>query len=127
MANAPCIVGIYGDPIAAHLARSQLELAGIRAFLVDEHLPTFHPLMAGAIGGVKVMVAAADAAAARELLARPAEAHDERACPACGATRITMHHAGRRTALLTLLLLGIPIGRARAKASCEACRHTWRE
>jgi hypothetical protein len=127
METGPVVVGTYGDVMAAHLARLQLETDGVRSVLLDEHLVTAHPLISGAIGGVKVAVAAEDAKAAREILARPGSGHDEAACPACGSTRITTRHAGRRAAFLTILMLGIPIGRARSKVRCEACRNTWRE
>jgi hypothetical protein len=127
VANAPVIVGTFTDSMAAHLARAALEADGIQARLLDEHLLTVDPLIAGAIGGVKIVVAPADAKAAREVLTRPAEGHDATDCPKCGSTRIRMQHAGRRSAWLTILLLGIPIGRARSKARCEDCQHTWRE
>lgn len=126
MAEQPSLVGTYTDVMVAHLARARLEAEGIRAFLLDEHLLTMDPLIAGAIGGVKLVVAAADAEAAHEVLTRPPEASDEPACPACGSTRVQLHHAGRRSAFWTVLLLGIPIGRARAKGRCVDCRHTWR-
>jgi hypothetical protein len=126
IARQPTLVGTYSDVMAAHVARARLEAEGIRTFLLDEHLLTIDPLIAGAIGGVKLVVAAADADLARELLARPPAACDEPACPACGSQRIQMHHAGRRSAFWTILLLGVPIGRARAKARCEDCQHTWR-
>jgi hypothetical protein len=126
MAEQPTVVGTYSDVMAAHVARARLDAEGIRTFLLDEHLLTVNPLLAGAIGGVKLVVAAADADTAREVLARPAAASDAPACPACGSQRIRMHDAGRRSAFWTILLLGVPIGRARAKARCEDCRQTWR-
>jgi hypothetical protein len=118
MTEQPTVVGTYSDVMAAHVARARLEAEGIRTFLLDENLLTVNPLLAGAMGGVKLVVAAADADIARELLARPSAVCDEPACPACGSHRIQMHHAGRRSAFLTILLLGAPIGRARATARC---------
>ena len=126
MTNEPVIVETYDDSIAAHLARARLDSEGIEAWVLDEHLVTYDPLISRAVGGVKVMVSQADQVAAREILARKAVAEPS-VCPKCGSMHVTQHQAGRRSAFLTLLLLGIPIGRARPKSRCVDCQHTWRQ
>jgi hypothetical protein len=127
VSKEPVIVGTYGDSIAAHLARMCLESEGIKVSVVDENLVTLDPLITNAVGGVKLVVSGADAQAARQVLRRPESMDEQRSCPECGSTRVTLHEAGRRLAWITILLLGFPIGRARTMSSCEDCKHTWRE
>jgi len=62
------VVASYARPMDAHLTRTRLEAEGIRALLWDEQTITVDPLSALALGGVKVTVAANDAARAREIL-----------------------------------------------------------
>lgn len=62
------VVASYARPMDAHLTRTRLEAKGIRALLWDEQTITVDPLSALALGGVKVTVAANDAARAREIL-----------------------------------------------------------
>ncbi|HMS15769.1 MAG TPA: DUF2007 domain-containing protein [Planctomycetota bacterium] len=127
MDDGTFLVGTYNDVMTAHLVRSRLELEGIQVTLMDENMLTMDPLLTFAIGGIKVLVPAADAKAAREVVARSAAPRVESTCPACNSTHIKRHRSGRRSAFLTLIFLGFPFGRARPKARCEDCHHTWRE
>jgi hypothetical protein len=63
-----------GTSAEAGLARGFLEEHGLQAYLTDDHLGTTAPYLAagGGAGAVKVQVAGADAARARDLLARHA-------------------------------------------------------
>jgi hypothetical protein len=63
------VVGAFTSVHEAHLARSVLESAGIEASIADEHLVSMYWLYSNAIGGVKVLVAEAQADEAREVLA----------------------------------------------------------
>ena len=62
------VVAAFGRPIDAHLAKAQLEADGIQAFLLDEQAISVNPFYAPALGGVKLVVRAEDAARAREIL-----------------------------------------------------------
>ena len=90
----------YRDPIDAELARSQLESAGIAAFLLDRHLASIQWLYSNAIGGVKLQVEESDLEAAREVLADRREGDlveipeselppsEGDACPRCDSTEV---------------------------------------
>jgi len=56
-------------PVEAGMAKGLLESAGIEVLVEDVHLSSVDPLVRLAISGAKVLVPAADAAAAREVLA----------------------------------------------------------
>lgn len=81
------------------------------------------------LGGVKVQVAASDAARAREVLAEPVEpvesADDpEESCPSCVADEVEWDGTARRFAFALVALIGLPIPWKRMR--CLACDHTWR-
>jgi hypothetical protein len=61
-----------GSSVEAGLAQGLLEAHGVTAYLSDEYIGVVAPHLAagGGAGAVKVQVAAADAARARDLLAR---------------------------------------------------------
>jgi hypothetical protein len=52
----------------AHFVKSVLESEGIEVQVPDEHTLAIQPMYAAAIGGVRVMVPATEAARAKELL-----------------------------------------------------------
>jgi hypothetical protein len=61
-----------GSSVEAGLARGMLEAHGLTAYLSGEYIGTVAPYLSagGGVGAVKVQVASADAARARDLLAR---------------------------------------------------------
>ena len=123
----PVTVARFDTAPRAHVALALLESEGITAALFDEHFVQMDPLLSRAAGGIKLVVAGADAIAARTVLE---EARDPAAtaetCPACGSLDVTEHKGAVRAAWLSLLLLGIPIGRTRSRFACDACRHSWK-
>jgi hypothetical protein len=88
-------VASFNSPVEADIVRGQLREAGIEAFLADEALAGNFWALVNAVGGVKVQVADADLAPARELLQRqreppPADASAALSsgswrCPECGS------------------------------------------
>jgi len=111
--------------MAANLARTRLEAAGIPCFLSNEHLVSLLPLYSPITGGVRLHVRARDAEAALEILhAEPlplatepdvasfaADAPDPVTprCPRCGSSDVAYGPATRNTyefwpALLSVLL-----------------------
>ena len=68
------VIASFGRPWEAQLAKARLEAEGIRAFLLDEQVISVNPFYSPALGGVKLAVAAQDAARARELLGPSGEA-----------------------------------------------------
>jgi hypothetical protein len=90
----------YYEPLAAHLARTKLEAAGIPCFLTNENLVSLNRMYSPAAGGVRLHIYARDAAQAAEVLrepvvmqavrggqAAPAEPH-ALTCPRCGSADV---------------------------------------
>ncbi|HEX8657349.1 MAG TPA: DUF2007 domain-containing protein [Hymenobacter sp.] len=115
----------YYEPMAANLARTRLEAAGIPCFLSNEQLVSLMPLYSPITGGVRLHVRQGDAEAAAEILRTvpvpPATGPDEASfaadapdpvtprCPRCGSSDVAYGAATRNTygfwsALLSLLL-----------------------
>lgn len=115
----------FYEPIAANLARTRLEAAGIPCFLSNENLVAMMPLYSPITGGVRLHVRQADAVAALEILrAEPvplatgpdlasfaADAPDPVTprCPGCGSSDVAYGTATRNTygfwsGLLSVLL-----------------------
>ncbi len=63
----------YDDPFTAHFYRGLLEDHGLTCVIADEHHVAWNPLASIAIGGVRLMVLAQDAAQAREIIDAPVE------------------------------------------------------
>lgn len=79
----------YDNYIRANLQLNLLKGHGISCYLQDEHTITIDPLLSPAIGGMKLMVAAAEADEAIHLLEETEEHYlNELPCPSCGATRL---------------------------------------
>lgn len=64
-------VATFSKPEEAHLLRSQLESAGIAAFVKDEITVQTYWLYSNAIGGVRVQIDEADMEAARAFFNAP--------------------------------------------------------
>jgi len=62
----------FDNYIPAHIALGRLKDEFINCFLQDEYTVTIDPLLSNAIGGIKLMVAEAQAARALEILNTPA-------------------------------------------------------
>jgi hypothetical protein len=63
-------IAAYDLPSLAEVDRVFLEQEGISAFLADDNLVTMNWLLANAVGGAKLLVAASEAGRAAELLAQ---------------------------------------------------------
>ncbi len=127
MANPDSVIFLesFYEPMAANLARTRLEAAGIPCFLSNEHLVSLMPLYSPITGGVRLHVRRGDVAAALEIL------HDEPVplatgpdedsfaadapdpvtprCPDCGSSNVAYGAATRNTygfwsGLLSVLL-----------------------
>lgn len=63
----------YDYPFTAHFYRGLLEDHGLTCVIADEHHVAWNPLASIAIGGVRLMVLAQDAAQAREIIDAPVD------------------------------------------------------
>ena len=66
--DEPVTIRTCRDVQEAQLIRSMLEAGGIQAFIPDENTASLYPSQVLDTNGVRVLVAAADAGRARELL-----------------------------------------------------------
>jgi len=82
-------VQVYQNYIDAHIAKGQLEEAGIVCWLKDEHTVTTNPIWTNAVGGIKLMVAETAQQEARELLQQiDRQKRIHQACVNCGSHNI---------------------------------------
>ncbi len=97
------VLDSYYEPLAAHLARTRLEAAGIPCFLTNENLVSLNRMYSPVAGGVRLHVYERDAARAAEALREPTvmqasrgglaetskEVADSQACPRCGSHEVS--------------------------------------
>ncbi|GAL10927.1 hypothetical protein JCM19233_1912 [Vibrio astriarenae] len=62
------VVARFSFPHEAHIAKANLESAGIESFIADEHTVNTQWLYSNAIGGVRLMVSEEDLEEATEIL-----------------------------------------------------------
>ena len=122
------IIGRYSTPYEANMVKSQLESAGIPAFVADEHTVGMNWLYSNALGGVKVQVPESLASEAQSILATESEPTPElgaETCPKCGNNN-TEDSLDKRGSFLTWALLGLPLLLPAEKKRCNECSHRWR-
>jgi Putative prokaryotic signal transducing protein len=130
-------VASFSQPFEAHLARTRLEAEGIACVVSDEYLVRVDWLLSNAIGGVKLMVPAGEAAHAREALRpRPhlvvvaqagTPADGEMICPRCRSYDVYYSHYSRRIAGVFILLLGFLVPWRDRRWTCTQCGYEWKE
>ena len=118
-------VGTFTTTDEAHLLRSQLESAGIPAYLHSEYAAQNDWLRSNAIGGVRVQISDLDLDIAREFFASemidpPAEAETV-PCPACGSGQTGPDPLPRHVGIFTLLIFHIPWPFIRRRWHCADC------
>lgn len=125
-------VGTFSHPIMASLLASQLEAEGLEVFIDNAEMLTMDPLLAPALGGVKVSVRASDAEMGRDIARRPSEKPledlEESAvpCPRCTSYRTLRERFSSRMAFLTILLLGFPWPFRKKGWKCLDCGNAWK-
>ena len=65
------VLASYYEPVAAHLARTRLEAAGIACFLSNENMVSLNLMYSPAAGGIRLHVYQRDAERAAEALQPP--------------------------------------------------------
>lgn len=121
-------IACYSFLHEAHLAKVQLELAGIPVFLADKHINSLR----GGIPafGVRVQVSDSMAVAARKILSaqegsQPTTDEGPAVCPNCGSIR-TSESWGRFAYLMTMLFFGLPTLSPAKRMHCKGCGHRWK-
>lgn len=128
-------IASFSFPHEAHLAKAQLDAAGIPGFIADEYTINMQWLYSNAMGGVRLQVPAEFAEEAQALLTEPViilESEDtppalseaeHPCCPAC-ATALGERRTYRRAAMISWLLLGLPFFLGRDTRRCSSCGKT---
>jgi hypothetical protein len=126
----------YRDLSEAIVAQSLLESAGIKAWTRDENLVRMDWFYSNLVGGVRLQVDAADAAAAGEVLDQPVpeaipfgekEEFVQPRCARCGSIDISFLGSDRRAALTSVTLVGVPLPLGRESWECHACGARWQD
>lgn len=79
----------FNNYIDAHIVMGRLEEDGINCWLKDENTVTIDPILTNAVGGIKIMVYAAQAERAKKIIETiAAEKKQRQACPFCGSHNI---------------------------------------
>ena len=105
----------YDNYVPAHLDLGRLTEEGFACWLKDEHTVSIDPLLANAVGGIKLMVEEGQAREAWELLSRLRREHQQsRPCPQCGSHNMELVSTPRKAqnwiaALFTYSFLGYPM------------------
>ena len=128
-------VASFSQPVEAHLARTKLESEGIPCVVGDENLVRVDWLLSNAVGGVKLMVPAAELERAREAL-RPRPRlvvvsndvpEGEMICPRCHSDDVYYSRFNRRIAGFFILLVGFLIPWRDRRWACTQCGYEWKE
>jgi len=121
-------------PYEADILRSLLESEEIPVFLMDYHTICIKWFYSIALGGVKVQVHKNDFELAIEIIQsallkgqHQAKEYTEGICPNCGGTKTSPAVLGRQWAVLTWLVLGMPLIWPWIRLRCSECQHTWRD
>ena len=129
-------VGRYRDMPEAFVARAVLEEAGMECLLRDENTVRMDWLWSNLIGGMRLQVAAKDAAAARELLSQPmprefavdsGEEFEQPVCPRCRSRDVVLNDSDRKV-LAASMLISIPIPHRKPQGEewrCLSCGCKW--
>jgi hypothetical protein len=126
----------YRDLSEAIVGRATLESAGIFCFLQDENFLRLDWGAAIALGGLRLQVRPLDMQAAEELLSQPIpesieyESQSEYLqphCPRCGSIEITFEGSDRSAALVSTLVLAVPLPLGAESWRCQACGCRWED
>ncbi len=118
----------FSFPYEAHIARGKLEVAGIPAWVADEHLVNTQWLYSNAVGGVRLQVSHLDAQQALAVLHEneldeliEAQGNDPTRCPDCGSEDVLIKREGRAPAFLMMITLGFPLWPVDELICCQQC------
>ena len=115
----------------AHIAKANLESAGIHCYLADEFTVNTQWLYSNAIGGVRLMVEEKDIESARVLLGSdfsdaleeqiPPYDNEHEHCAYCGSHDVVTYTKGKRPAFLMFIVLGFPLFTYQHGYKCNQC------
>jgi hypothetical protein len=130
------VAGAFTSVHEAELARSVLEAAGIESALANEHLVSMNWLYSNAVGGVQVLISEDRFEEGRSLLESHAAVMDDAresagdqavdggigaTCERCGSTEFESALPGKRFAIFSWLIVGVPLGIPTRRRYCRRC------
>jgi len=105
------VVEIFSNYIDANIITGRLQAEDINCWLKDEHTVTIDPILTNAVGGIKLMVAEAQAERCIELLNQyKAEKQAAIRCPNCGSAEIQLVSTPRKPENWISAFLGFFLG-----------------
>lgn len=98
----------YDNYITAHIDMGRLEEDGISCWLKDENTVTIDPILTNAVGGIKLMVSAAQAERAAGILRiLDNENKLQNRCPNCGSLNVELVSTPRKASNWLSVLWGL--------------------
>ena len=129
----------FRDLPEALLAKGSLDSAGIECGLADDNMVRMDWFYSNAIGGIKLLVKAEEAASAEQILSQPIPEnfdvsgvgeYEQPRCPKCGSLDINFRELDPATYFslgVTYLGVGVPIPIHRQAWRCHSCDVEWEE
>ena len=129
----------FRDLPEALLAKGSLESAGINCSLGDDNIVRLDWFYSNAIGGIKLLVKAEDAADAGQVLTQPIPEHfdvsgvgdfEQPKCPKCGSLDINFRELDPATYFsmgVSYLGVGVPVPIHRRAWRCHSCDVEWED
>jgi len=122
-------IASFSFPYEAQIAKANLEVENIPAFIADEHTINMQWLYSNAMGGVRLQVPHIYADQARNIISQDlshlveAEVGKEevRKCQKCGGKTLFPYTKGKKPAFLMFFLLGFPLFFYRHGLRCRDC------
>jgi len=124
----------FRDLPEALLAKGSLESAGIACALADDNMVRMDWFYSNAIGGIKLLVNAGDAAEAEQVLTQPIPDHldvsgvgdfEQPKCPKCGSLDVSFRES--QPAAYLSMALSVPIPFRKRAWHCHSCDVEWEE
>jgi hypothetical protein len=130
----PVRVARFRDLPEAEIAKSVLDSAGIESFLAEENIVRLDWFYSNLVGGIKLLVRAEDADAARQLLEQnvpekfeaDGEEYEQPRCPQCQSWDVAFDGLDRPITY-AVLYLGLPVPVTNRGWKCRACGYRWDE
>jgi len=130
------IVKTYIYSHLAHLDIAKLSDEGIEAIIRDDNIVSINPIIAQAVGGIKILVQDNDYDKALEILNTndydnlknefKEESNLQRKCAKCGSVNI-FQKGSWLTGLIFLVLMFIPLTTKKSTYVCLDCSNKWKE
>jgi RNA polymerase subunit RPABC4/transcription elongation factor Spt4 len=126
--TAAVVVASYLWITEAEMARIRLAEEGIEATIRDGGVTGINPLLANAVGGIKLVVSREEAAEAERILAdheKRMRRERARRCPRCESTDVTEQRLGFAGMVLSILTLGLYYVAVYRPYRCNDCQNRW--